>query len=307
MYFFDEEEHEKLTKFFLPRTREMTISDDLRGWSWNHPPLEPIYDLKMTVSEISSRYCPTNRDLYLNRVQGVKVPPNEAMISGSIFHSYLCGFILNAKRLLYHYGLEGREQALNELESVSFDVPQRFKQLLTEDQINEISKKLVVLHRHEFLSFSYRLEKTLSRQPYIGLDALVATVLPVVVEQKLDGSRLGLSQYLSCDAVYLSEPVLLDLKFGTKQDFHFLGLTGYGLVVESLFEYPVNICCTVYVSFNKDSLRVEKEFRILSDELRQAFIEERDEKMRMIFEEIDPGWPDECYKGCPYSQECKRV
>jgi len=37
---------------------------------------------------------------------------------------------------------------------------------------------------------------------------------------------------------------------------------------------------------------------IIDDELRQWFIEERDEKMRMIYEEIDPGL-GECYNYCP--------
>lgn len=306
MYFLSDEEHERLVKFFLPRSRELSVADDLRGWNWNHPPLEPIYDLRLGIAETSSRYCPTNRDLFLQRVHKVKMPPNESMIFGFIFHAYLCNFVTASKRAIYLYYEKGSvERILKEVEAVDPLFLEQFQDRLDERQVSDASKKLNALHRYEFLSFGARLEETLSRQPHIGADALVASVLPVVVERKLDGTRLGLSPYLSCDAVYLSEPIIVDLKFGPRRDFHFLGPTGYGLVMESLYEYPINVGCVVYVNFKNDSLRVEKDFRILSDELRQAFIEERDEKMRMIYEEIDPGMPEECYEPCHYLPECK--
>ncbi|MBM7623691.1 CRISPR-associated protein Cas4 [Sporohalobacter salinus] len=50
---------------------------------------------------------------------------------------------------------------------------------------------------------------------------------------------------------------------------------------------------------------LKKDFQIIDDELRQWFIEERDEKMRLIAEEIDPGLSDKCYQNCPYWEECK--
>ena len=33
-------------------------------------------------------------------------------------------------------------------------------------------------------------------------------------------------------------------------------------------------------------------------------IGERDEKMRMVYEEIDPGVTETCYETCPYFAEC---
>jgi len=65
---------------------------------------------------------------------------------------------------------------------------------------------------------------------------------------------------------------------------------GYALVMEALHEYPVNLGCLVYVDFKGDRMIVRKDIHIIDDELRQWFIEERDEKMRMIYEEIDPGF-----------------
>lgn len=49
---------------------------------------------------------------------------------------------------------------------------------------------------------------------------------------------------------------------------------------------------------------MKKDIHIIDDELRQWFIEERDQKMRMIYEEIDPGLGN-CYDSCPYILQCR--
>lgn len=91
-----------------------------------------------------------------------------------------------------------------------------------------------------------RLQEVLVKQSYTGVDSLVAQVLPVVVEQKLFGSFLGLSSNLSSDAFTFFEPMVIDLKFGEPQKFHRLTTTGYALVMEALHEYPVNLGCLEY-------------------------------------------------------------
>lgn len=305
MYFFTNEEHEKLTRFFLPRSRETQISDDLRGWNWSHPPLEPVYDFQLSVSDIASRYCPTARDLYLRKVQRVRIPPNELMLSGALFHGILCDFITRAKKFIYVHGkdvnavLRNLENAVEEIlsEHLSNIEPIEYK--------SNLEEKAKIICFYELRCFAARFQEVVARHSQIGIDALVFQVLPVVVEQKIDGSRLGLSRSLSCDAFNFYEPVILDLKFGSKKDFHVLSPTGYALAMESLFEYPINICCLVYVNFNQSGLKIEKEFHLISDEHRLAFIEERDQRMRMVYEEIDPGLPEQCYEYCQFKTECR--
>lgn len=114
-----------------------------------------------------------------------------------------------------------------------------------------------------------------------------------------------LSSNLSADAFTFSEPMILDLKFGRPQKFHRLSTTGYALVMEAVYEFPVNLGCIVYAEFNDGRLLLKKDIHIIDDELRQWFIEARDEKMRMNYEEIDPGFPDKCYETCPYYNACR--
>jgi CRISPR-associated protein Csa1 len=98
--------------------------------------------------------------------------------------------------------------------------------------------------------------------------------------------------------------MVLDLKFGEPKKFHRLSTTGYALVMEAIHEYPINLGCIVYAEFKGDRLIVKKDIHIIDDELRQWFIEERDQKMRMIYEEIDPGLGN-CYDSCPYILQCR--
>lgn len=49
----------------------------------------------------------------------------------------------------------------------------------------------------------------------------------------------------------------------------------------------------------------QKDLHIIDDELRQWFIEERDKKMHMIENEIDPGIAENCIYNCPYYSICR--
>ena len=115
----------------------------------------------------------------------------------------------------------------------------------------------------------------------------------------LDGSFLGLSRHLSTDLLHLGEPCVLDVIFeDEKRDFHKLTLAGYALVLEAVYEFPVDVGVTVYARFRDDRLHIEREFAVLGDELRMEFIEVRDEKQRMVADELDPGPCEGCEEWC---------
>ena len=305
MYFLNAEEKKLLFKGYLPKSREIHIDEELRGWNWNQPPLSPIYDIKLPMYEIANKYCETCRDVYLRRVEKVKTESNLEMIMGAIFHDTLVEFIIKTKKMVYLKGVDNYEEALEELKSCDFRELDKRKEQITAEQYDEIKCKVEYIWNYEYSQVVSRIQDVLSRQPYINEDSLISLALPVIVEQKLDGSFLGLSKYLSTDAFTISEPTVVDLKFGKKQSFHRLTTTGYALVMESVFEFPINVGCIVYGRFKDKRLIIEKDFHIIDDELREWFIEERNERMHMVFEGVDPGLPDECYNSCPYLHYCK--
>lgn len=301
MYFLSEEEKRYLLRKLLPEARQQGVAEELRGWRWAEPPLSPVYDLRLGVYEIAGHYCPTSRDLYLRRVLGIKKPPSRPMVEGGVLHQALCHLILEAKRAIYNQGggcLAGLRSLASADRSLLEKVPQEWEEGLR--------NKLSLLWDYEYHRVMARVQEVLARQPHLGADALASLALPVIVEQRLDGAFLGLSSHLSADAFAFSEPMVVDLKFGRRQKFHRLETTGYALVMESLYEYPLNVGCVCYVTFRGDHLQVERDFHPINDELRQWFVEERDEHMRMVVEEIDPGVGEDCPEegGCPYWGEC---
>ncbi len=300
MYFLNEEERLLLYKGIIPQSRAMYIDESLRGWNWQNPPLEPIYDIRLGVFEVANNYCPNNRDLYLRRVLNISATPNFQMIEGAILHEVITLFITQAKRELYSIDMKDiyQDNFLNLSE-------ENINKLLDYRDNVELKEKIRLLWNYEKQKVIFRLQEVLSRQPYIGIDSLIYQVLPVVVEHKLNGTFLGLSPHLSTDAVNFSEPMIVDIKFGQKKDFHKLSVTGYALVMEAIHSFPVNIGFLVYPVFKGNRILVEKEFVLIDDELRQKFIDIRDEKMRMIYQEDDPGIPDNCYQICPFYKECR--
>ncbi|MBI4332396.1 MAG: type I-A CRISPR-associated protein Cas4/Csa1 [Chloroflexi bacterium] len=301
MYFLSEDEKRLLLRRLLPQAREKGVAAELRGWNWDKPPLSPIYSVKLGIFEIAGKYCPTSRDVYLRRVVGLKPRPTLAMAQGSFFHRLLGDLLVEAKRTIYNSGTA----CLGALKGIAPPVaPAPGMDGIAPEALGSLKQRAAVLWDFEHRRIITRVQEILARQPYVGVDSLVALALPVTVEQRLDGGFLGLSSHLSADAFVFSEPMMVDIKFGKPEKFHRLATTGYALVMESLYEYPVNVGCVVYVSFKGDTVLVERDFHLVDDELRQWFIEERDERMRMVAEEIDPGLAQGCLEACPCWKEC---
>jgi len=302
MYFLSDEEKRLLLRKLLPEARQEEVHPELRGWNWADPPLAPVYEARLGLYEIAGQYCSTGRDVYLRRVLGVKTQPNRAMVEGLALHEVITALILGAKRAIYREGVEGCLQALEALAQPDGQVLAELADHIA--AVEGLRDKVDILWKFEYYRVASRVQDVLARQPYIGPDSLAALALPVTVEQKLDGRFLGLSSHLSADAFVLSEPMVVDIKFGEPRDFHCLTTTGYGLVMESIYEFPVNVGCIVYVRFQGNRVLIEREFHRIDDELRAWFIEDRDERMRMVEEEIDPGLMEECYEQCPYWATC---
>jgi len=334
MYFLSEEEKRYLMGRLLPLARRHPVHQELRGWTWREPPMLPAYDVRFGAYEVANKYCPTSRDVYLRRVMGVRAKENNLMQEGAELHRALAKIVLDAKRIIYSAGAAGCVTAFEEAswgEKANHPAvaaiplprdgiadrmalqPSRdgtgtgLSTLPPYDQVPgwRRAANLAVLRDFEYHRIVGRVEEVLARHPKVNADSLVALALPMIVEQQLDGTFLGLSAHLSVDALTSTEPMVFDIKFGSKRDFHRLSTTAYALVLESLFEHPVEIGCVVYGRFVDGRLLVERDLHVIDDELRQWFIDERDERGRMVSEEVDPGKPDECDRTCPYLSDCR--
>jgi CRISPR-associated protein Csa1 len=277
------EEKKRLLRGTIPRARKSGVDDTLRGWSWSSPPLLSPYEVPLGLAEVANAYCATGRDVYARRVLDTTPEPNEKMILGGALHAALRDWTVHAKKALYVYGAADVEVAMEKIRA--FPEPE------------EAEARALVAYEADATEF--RLREATSQFPRIGTDALVAQVLPVTLGQMLDGAFLGLSRRLSTDLLNLGEPCILDIIFGDhKRPFHPLTLAGYALVLEAVYEFPVDVGVTVYANFDNGRLGIEREFAVLGDELRMEFIEVRDEKQRMVADEIDPGPCEGCEEWC---------
>jgi len=310
MYFFSDEERKYLLKKLIPAARDRGIAEELRGWNWYRPELSPPHDIILPVWEISDRYCETRRDVFLRHVMKVDVPPSEEMVAGRIYHQAIAELFPLAKRLIYSEGLEvctSLAQIL--MERMSSAVEEAERQMLSaglKDASGEVIENLRKLWSFEVSRIVSAIYTYLGKYRYLSEDSLVNHALPFVLEHKLDGRYLGLSSNLSADAINMGGMMVCDLKTGKRKDFHRLSPTGYALVYESLYEVPINIGCTVYLSFPRGhpTPHIERDFFILSDELRQWFVEERDGIQDMIFYGREPGKCSEREK-CRYRDYCQ--
>ncbi len=277
------EEKKRLLRGTIPRARKLGVDDSLRGWSWSSPPLLSPYEVPLGLSEVANAYCHTGRDVYARRVLGETPEPNEKMILGGALHGSLRDWIVHAKKSLYECGAGNPGEAVRKIRA--YPAPE-----LPEAR---------TLISYESDAIEFRLREALGQFPRIGTDALVAQVLPVTLGQMLDGAFLGLSRRLSTDLLNLGEPCILDIIFNDhKRDFHPLTLAGYALVLEAVHEFPVDVGVTVYATFRDDRLHIEREFTVIGDELRMEFIEIRDEKQRMVADELDPSPCEGCEAWC---------
>lgn len=312
MYFLSPEEHKYVTHKLLMDARRDEVHPDLRGWNWAQPPIATVYKTRLGISDISSLYCGSGRDIYLKKVGRIGFKTNEAMAEGLLLHRIISEFFTKSKTIIYKNPTITSNDFSREIGYFDFN-PTKLKSgssahesLQVQQFINDsMIEKGKFLWEFETTRIAFRIDDIRSRYPYCEADSFVFLVLPVVVEQRLNGTFLGLSSNLAVDGYIFSQGMVVDLKFDPiERDFHKLTTTGYAMVMESLYEFPVDLGCIVYVRFKDNQVRLKRDFHHISDELRQWFIEERDKKMRMVENEIDPGKPEKCYETCPYFETC---
>ncbi len=307
VYYLTPNEWRLLNRRYLVWARRDPPSDEWRGWNWDRPPLEPPYDVVLSLHEIASQHCPTGRDLYLRRVEGLRPKPSERMLRGRVLHSVVEEVIVEAKRSLYSGKVgNGKELYAHLMETKPVTIERIRNSLhdVSEEMREQLVKKSSTLWDFESLQLSSNLDRVLSERPSTGIDALVNTAIPFVVERVIDGSFLGLSESIRVDAL-AQTMVVLDLKTGKRREFQHLYTVGYALALEAELEGPVDVGVVVYLDMDRDFPLVWRELHVMDESLRREFIEERNRKMKIVQDEEDPGLADKCPIDCPFYTHCR--
>lgn len=275
MYFLNDIEKKYLMNHLLKVSRTVGVSDELRGWSWYKEPLKPYHDTRLPMYSVCSKYCETARDVYLRHVEKEQGEPSLEIKMGAAIHEAVSSF--------FHAFLEGDDlPPLGEYDSCIQAVAEYV----------QAEARAAIIERQ-------------TEQPYATRRDILHTSLPFLIEHRISGKLLGLSELLSIDAFDYLRGIMFDLKTGKKRDFYRLYCTGYAVVFESVYEVPIDIGCIVYVDFRNNNLHIKKDLFHISDDLRSWWVEERDNKLELVSTSNDPGMPPKCPKTCMYYQICR--
>ncbi len=278
VYFLNETEQKFLTLNLRPKIRQNPVPDELRGWNWHSPPLKPYYDIRLPMYIICSQYCPTRRDVYFALVEKAKKEENFRITLGRKVHDAICN-------------------AINEAKKGNFDAdPPSCGNEAISSAVRAVWEYTISLCRSAYL-------KMRAEQSHAKDEDVVLTSIPFLVEHRMDGSLLGCSGIIAVDCYDYMRNIVFDVKVGDFNPNSRLYTTGYALVLESLYEIPVDIGCVVAISFG-EKMTISKDIHYIDANLRSWWIEERDRKAEIVFNEIDPGKAESCNEFCLFRSIC---
>ncbi len=311
MFFVDRLDLDRRFKLLRKDLSQRGIIEELRGWSFDSPPVEPpSRSILFSVSELAARYCLTLRDVYLRRILNVKPPVSVRMARGLALHAVNREAIAMVKKSIFS-GLPSGYELIEGLLPKGGEVTER-TMAIVEAQLGALSAEVKKQLEREALSFfrflivqaAARIDQALSKYPHADADALVSVAVPPVVERKVDGSLIGLGKELSVD-IYTPFNAIADLKTGEVREFHPYAAAGYALAIEAEEGVPVDFGFVIYVQISPGRAVPSFSLRyfVISDELRREFLEIRDEAYEIVVTGRDPGRP-KCPDYCPYYPVC---
>jgi CRISPR-associated protein Csa1 len=241
---------------------------------------------------VASKFCPTDRDVYLRYVLKASGQPTFRIALGKMIHGAVSDCLLAY--------LNGKEMTFKEWwDTIRWDeIPAK------PESVREPAE---IVWNYVAQSIRARHAELAAVQPYASSRDLFASTAPFLIEHKISGDLLGLSGLLSLDCYDYLHCIMFDLKVDSQpHEWHRLAPVGYALVFESVHEVPVDVCAVVYAQFKDKKLVVKKDLFFASDELRSWWIQERDRKLEIVAEGRDPGKPEKSQSDvhCMFYREC---
>ena len=306
MYYLDQMEVRLLTRDLLPRARENPVDERLRGWNWFLEPLRPYSnEVPLGVWEVASSVCPTRRDAWLRqKVLKKSVPTTPLLARGIVVHKVISSLFLKAKKMVYLGNYDLRDELLELSESIVDEEIANIRRYvdLQEDKLRDFCMRV---SKWEVTRIESKVQEAKAKYPFLSEESLVQLAFPVATEMVLDGSLLGLSSYLRADAAWMFGGIIFDVKTGRREEWHRLQVAGYALAFESFFERPVDVGCTVYISKAPGWIRVQRDFFLITDDLRSKFLEKRDELQMILLRGEEPRVASKCPEYCVFKEYCR--
>jgi len=284
----------------------VNIEEELRGWNWKNAPLLSPSNKLINVSDLAGIDCKTHRFAYVKYILKVKSKETKDLLVGSLTHKLYSLAYQTSKSIIYSMNPKNGQDFYEKfMEKKSLAIKEAEKHVL----LGENSKKIVdLLWNYAAHSFASNFDKASIQSKYLTHDSIAGIISPVITEFPLDGSMLGFNKTVRIDG-FVPPNLLIEIKTGELKSTAELGLASYSIIFESIYNSPIDAGLLINVIFDEgfENFKVYDKIVIISDLLREKFIEERDDVIKIISNEIDPGLPEECDYRCPYLYFCKNA
>jgi CRISPR-associated protein Csa1 len=257
---------------------QVEVSPELRGWSYDKPPVKPPAYLGLALSDFAYGYCPTGRSLYLKYVAGERGRFNKTLAEGQALHAVLFKALEDYKRYVY----AGQPMSFT-----------------PEGLPEELAPKAEALYRHIATRLLGEHQHVTASRLARGRDSAAFYAAPIATQVAVDGAPLGLS-YVVADGVALG--AVVEFKFGPSQNVD-AALAGYAMAIEAEWGVPIDYGIHVQISVD-GSVEYRASAHPLGDSAREKFLEARDEAIDIVASGRDPGPAPDCPKACPFYEIC---
>lgn len=290
-----------------------------RGFSANAkiPPELSNQDWFLAVNDVAYDYCPTNRYLYLKKVEKRCLSQTWRRSKGYVIDQLIPELFNKVKEYITSTNLRSIELPsglVNELQKTISEMKRVFDPngLADPPQQNEIDNffdTICKLAKHEALMASSFLSHRISNVYGLNIETEFKILFPFDFKLKMAAPELGIFPDAEIDFV-LAQSILGEIKSEEWFNFYNIGLAAYALAFECDRKRNVNLGIIVCPTF-KDNRKLPMylntaNIKIIGEVWRKMFIKKRNKRIQLVKSGIDPGLPnnDTKCRGCGYYQKC---
>lgn len=291
----------------------------LRGYNpkmWVAPEL---MEVKLPVNVIAYNACITGRDLYLERIGGMRSPETWERYQGRLIDSVyklsheLCEtYVLrqaHIKSNLETYLMKNHRKIINAAKTEHSEVFRKINPQPNQTLVRNFDPILRKIIRSEARIASSLIDYEIGRVEGATKKGIFNEYLGFNTDVILRSPHMGFTGKVAPDFIYRHE-VIGDIKTGTWQEFFIYTAVAYALAYEEHTRRDMNYGTILYPQFprNRDIPVYHRTTIVfLNDGMRLAFKTVRDRKLQIIQGRKDPGKSDsqdKCDPGCPFLTHC---
>jgi CRISPR-associated protein Csa1 len=273
----------------------------------------------LPLSDIAYSYCPTNRYLYLKKVENKRPASTWSSCKGRIIDDLIPRIFAELQKCSIGHSLDYDSFRFNnECKAIFEKIVTEYKSNVTPDDmidkpvpkdIDTFFEDLMKLTTYETLLATAFLNYRISNLYDINVESEFKVLFPFDFKLKIKAPMLGISGSAEVDFL-LRESILGEVKSIERFDFYNVGLAGYALAYEADRKTDVNLGVIVCPVFSEDRVvplfNNLADIKIVSEVWRKMFIKNRNARIELIKNKTDPGAPPDNSKciGCGFFEEC---